>query len=92
VTNRISGDRVQWLFHQASLYPSQSQILEMIHCAREQRQPRSPTGEPPQPSAQSLASPQRCQIDDEPTKADAFLTFGEFCLFANEFKKCYERE
>ena len=59
---------------------------QMVHCARQHRTrssststtpPATPTGPPPPAT---------------PTDADNYLTFGEFCLFVTELKKCYERE
>lgn len=64
--DRVAGDKVQSLFHRASVYPSKSQVVEMIHCARERETERD------------------CERN--------YLTFGEYCLFANELKKCYDRE
>lgn len=69
--------RLQSLFHEAGVYPSQSQVLEMIHCARER--------ETPSGTDAAVAT-----NDDKQQRN--FLTFGEFCLFANELRQCYERE
>lgn len=58
---------LQVLFNDLDLYPSQSQICEMIHCAREE-----------------------CQLEvGRGTDHNEFLTFGEFCFFATELKRCY---
>lgn len=99
--------RLQSLFHQANVYPSQSQILEMIHCAREreQQQPQQQREQresaPPATDSMTPASidssphrHRRCRLDQQTQQQEQrnFLTFGEFCLFANELRKCYERE
>lgn len=111
--------RLQSLFHQASVYPSQSQILEMIHCARErelvqvpqQQQSQSQQEEEPVVVPSSASAVMTSAVNCSPTdprdssrskdQTDGcggglqqrnYLTFGEFCLFANELRKCYERE
>jgi len=79
-----SGSQLPKLFHQAEIYPSQSQILEMMHCARERERDAEREAAPAQPPGDAG--------ERSPSDAHHFLTFGEFCLFANELKKCYERE
>lgn len=92
--------RLQSLFHQASVYPSQSQILEMIHCARErelQLQQQQQQEESVVMPAASTSTALGCGSKDPPQtdgnlQQRNFLTFGEFCLFAHELRKSYERE
>ncbi len=95
--------RLQSLFHQASVYPSQSQILEMIHCAREREQqqrepgPAATTATPISVESRGVdhlqTEQQQQQLQQQQQQQQRnFLTFGEFCLFANELRKCYERE
>lgn len=52
---------IRHLYHDLKLFPSKSQVYEMVHCARE---------------------------GDE----SHFLTFGEFCIFATELRKYYDRQ
>ncbi|CAB3372681.1 Hypothetical predicted protein [Cloeon dipterum] len=62
-TNSITSDQVQQVFNDMDLYPSKSQVYEMLQCAKEC-------------ANRSTA---------------AYLTFGEFCVFATELKRCYEK-
>lgn len=62
-TSFIPSEKVQQLFNDMQLYPSKSQVYEMLQCAKEC-------------ANRSSAS---------------YLTFGEFCIFATELKRCYER-
>lgn len=62
-TNYVPAEKVQQLFNDLQLYPSKSQVYEMLQCAKEC-------------AGRSSA---------------AYLTFGEFCIFATELKRCYER-
>jgi hypothetical protein len=109
--------RLQSLFHQASVYPSQSQILEMIHCARERELVQVPQQSQSQQEEEEIrpvvtsdstimATSVNCPSTDQQSSRSKdqtdgcgggiqqrnYLTFGEFCLFANELRKCYERE
>ncbi|XP_046398277.1 uncharacterized protein LOC124165067 isoform X1 [Ischnura elegans] len=59
---RVPSHKVQQLFNDMDLFPSKSQVYEMLQCAKECAQ-------------RSSAS---------------YLTFGEFCLFASELKRCYD--
>ncbi|KAK7867197.1 hypothetical protein R5R35_008388 [Gryllus longicercus] len=59
----IPSEKVQQLFNDMQLYPSKSQVYEMLQCAKE------------------------CAN----RSSAAYLTFGEFCIFATELKRCYER-
>lgn len=83
--------RLQSLFHQAYVYPSQSQIVEMIHCAREREQQQQQRE--PAPAVTTATTPvESSEMELQQQQQRNFLTFGEFCLFANELRKCYERE
>ncbi|XP_063245171.1 uncharacterized protein LOC134546333 isoform X3 [Bacillus rossius redtenbacheri] len=62
-TSCIPSDKVQQLFNDMQLFPSKSQVYEMLQCAKECANRNSA----------------------------AYLTFGEFCIFATELKRCYER-
>lgn len=62
-TSYIPSEKIQQLFNDMQLYPSKSQVYEMLQCAKEC-------------ANRSSAS---------------YLTFGEFCIFATELKRCYER-
>lgn len=57
---RVPSHRVQQLFNDMDLFPSKSQVYEMLQCAKE------------------------CAH----RSSAAYLTFGEFCLFASELKRC----
>lgn len=59
----IPAEKVQLLFNDLQLYPPESQVYEMLECAKE------------------------CAGRPSPS----FLTFGEFCVFATELKKCCDR-
>ncbi|XP_050553580.1 uncharacterized protein LOC118262565 isoform X6 [Spodoptera frugiperda] len=54
-----SADRVQSLFNDIELYPTKTQVFEMLVCARQCARRKSLT-----------------------------LTFGEFCVFAAELRRC----
>lgn len=98
--------RIQRLFHLASAYPSQSQVVEMIHCAREHKPAPASAMPPVSPTLSSLSSPPVSPLSSSPpstpgsdagvesptAEARSFLTFGEFCLYANELRASYERE
>ena len=81
----VPDHQVQRLFHQLDLYPSQSQVFEMIHCSRES----------------CVASFQTCDTSDLVPSATTdegagaaaknYLTFGEFCLFATELRRKYDQ-
>ncbi|XP_021931040.1 uncharacterized protein LOC110835283 isoform X3 [Zootermopsis nevadensis] len=62
-TSYIPSEKVQQLFNDMQLYPSKSQVYEMLQCAKECANRNSAS----------------------------YLTFGEFCIFATELKRCYER-
>ncbi|XP_046986814.1 uncharacterized protein LOC124556841 isoform X1 [Schistocerca americana] len=62
-TNHVPSEKVQQLFNDMQLYPSKSQVYEMLQCAKE------------------------CAN----RSSACYLTFGEFCIFATELKRCYER-
>nr|CAD7203150.1 unnamed protein product [Timema douglasi] len=62
-TSYIPSEKVQQLFNDMQLFPSKSQVYEMLQCAKECANRNSA----------------------------AYLTFGEFCIFATELKRCYER-
>ncbi|XP_033609101.1 uncharacterized protein LOC111868871 isoform X4 [Cryptotermes secundus] len=62
-TSFIPSEKVQELFNDMQLYPSKSQVYEMLQCAKECANRNSAS----------------------------YLTFGEFCIFATELKRCYER-
>nr|CAD7259413.1 unnamed protein product [Timema shepardi] len=62
-TSYIPSEKVQQLFNDMLLFPSKSQVYEMLQCAKECANRNSA----------------------------AYLTFGEFCIFATELKRCYER-
>ena len=91
--------RIQRLFHLASAYPSQSQVVEMIHCAREHKPaatstmpPVSPTLSSPLSSSPPSTPGSDADVESPTAEARSFLTFGEFCLYVDEFKSSYERE
>ncbi|CAB3238496.1 unnamed protein product [Arctia plantaginis] len=54
-----SADRIQSLFNDIELYPTKTQVFEMLVCARQCARRKSLT-----------------------------LTFGEFCVFAAELRRC----
>jgi hypothetical protein len=58
----VDESKIRQLFNDLKLYPSKSQVYEMVHCAREGDQ-----------------------------RSD-FLTFGEFCIFATELRKHYDKQ
>jgi len=60
---QLPQDTIQSIFNDIGLYPSTSQVFEMLHCARE--------------------------CGNRQSTEQAFITFGEFCLFATELKKYY---
>ncbi|XP_066993493.1 uncharacterized protein raw isoform X2 [Anabrus simplex] len=62
-TTYLPSEKVQQLFNDMQLYPSKSQVYEMLQCAKECANRNSAS----------------------------YLTFGEFCIFATELKRCYER-
>ncbi|XP_052125253.1 uncharacterized protein LOC113205886 isoform X3 [Frankliniella occidentalis] len=59
----IPSEKVQQLFNDMQLYPSKSEVLEMLRCA------------------------QQCAHRSTPN----YLTFGEFCVFATELKRCVDK-
>lgn len=96
---------LQPLFNEVQLYPSQSQIFEMVQCAREcsnqMGKIRNNCGgdTSSNSSGESLKaaivmapnSGDKIDNDDDISSSDRknSLTFGEFCVFATELKKYY---
>ncbi|XP_039288243.1 uncharacterized protein LOC111044525 isoform X2 [Nilaparvata lugens] len=66
INNRLPADQVQALFNDMQLFPSNTQVGEMLQCAKE------------------------CAVD-RGNGAGSYLTFSEFCVFATELKRCYEK-
>ncbi|KAK3920242.1 Octanoyl-[GcvH]:protein N-octanoyltransferase, partial [Frankliniella fusca] len=59
----IPSEKVQQLFNDMQLYPSKSDVLEMLRCAQQCAQRSTPN----------------------------YLTFGEFCVFATELRRCVDK-
>jgi len=67
----------------------------MIHCARERASEVAAIVEPNPVESPESSPPidgEQVTVEEQQQQQRNFLTFGEFCLFANELRKCYERE
>lgn len=68
---RLPEKCIRQLFNDLNVFPSKSQVFEMVHCAR-----------------------RKTAFSSHETGGDegSFLTFGEFCIFATEFRRHYDQE
>lgn len=60
---RLPAEQVEAVFNDMQLYPTRTQVCDMLQCAKDNSSDRS---------------------------SPSYLTFGEFCTFATELKRCYE--
>ena len=84
VEKRASSEVLLSMFNSLNLFPSQSQIFEMIQCARECANPCDSSDRSSKGSNVSEKN-----HDSNDSRLEENLTFGEFCVFASELKKYY---
>ncbi|KAK2719830.1 uncharacterized protein LOC136037094 isoform X1 [Artemia franciscana] len=75
---------VRSLFNAMKLFPSQSQVYEMIQCARDRDRNHGKCIGPHRKCSESCMRP----VDD----SEDYLTFGEFCVLATELRKYSGKE
>lgn len=82
----IPQDKIQPLFNDLHLYPSKSQVFEMLHCARECSQRNTDTAIQRNTDTTIQRNTDTATIQ---RNTDPSITFGEFCVFATELRKHY---
>lgn len=86
VKQRAVVSKIQQLFHGVNVYPTESQVYEMIQCANRFSLNRMAGGHSLAAKNGATGSPS----ETAPTKE--ILTFGEFCYFASVLMSSYRQK